>query len=247
MDASTAAVRNNPAIRGALFMALTGICLLAYVVSGWMDVDAGLSVAAPGSGAAHLDGTATTAMVAGFGLLLAACALLLRSRRELVRSALRDPLTGLYTELFAAEVLQGLVARDDRAGHSRLVLVRVEINTIDEVRRRYGRKAVDLVMGSVGRHIRSQSREDDLPVEPDGRGFAIYLHSADLEQARAFCRRLATLIGNEQMDLDGEVIKVSANMRVTARKVGESIQSLHQRAVEGLRPADALQGAQVEA
>ena len=101
---------------------------------------------------------------------------------------MRDPLTGLYSRFYAAEALPGLFARDDRVGHSRLVLVRVEIDGLDHVRRRQGASAAAFVLATVGRHIRSQTREDDLPVEPDGEGFAIYLHCEDADQARAFCR-----------------------------------------------------------
>lgn len=188
-------------------------------------------------------GVAAFAVLAiGFGLLLFASTLLLRSRQSLSQAVMRDPLTGLYSRFYAAEALPGLFARDDRAGRSRLVLVRVEIDGMDDVRRRYGSRAVALILGTVGRHIHSQSREDDLPVEPDGEGFAIYLHCEEAEQARAFCRRLATLLRSEQLEWEGDVIKVSASMWITVRQIGESEDEMQQRSGTGLRQTEMQQG-----
>ena len=103
-----------------------------------------------------------------------------RLTQMMLQSGMRDPRTGLFTALYAAEALPVLVARDDRAGQSRLVLVLVDIDGIDDIGRRYGGRAVDLVLGTAGRLIRSQTREDDLPVEPDDEGFAIFLHCEEL-------------------------------------------------------------------
>jgi len=247
MHQPAATVRNHPATRTALFMALAGIGLLSYVVSAWLDVGAQPIITAYDAGSTDHAGAWSSgaapaaAMAAGFVLLLAACVVLLQSLRDRASAALRDPVTGLYTSLYAAEVLPGLAARDDRDGRSRLVLVRVEIEAIEEMRCRYGGEAVELVMASVGRHIRTQTREDDLPVEPGVEGFSIYLHCEDIDQARAFCRRLATLLRAEQLDWNGDVIKVSAAMRITVRRLAESIEVLQQRASSGFEPSQARQ------
>jgi diguanylate cyclase (GGDEF)-like protein len=245
MDSSAATIRNNPAARKAAYMALIGMGLLVSVVAGWLRFGADRSVSADPHIAAgtetamtlSLGGDAAAIVAVGFILLLAACAMLLQSLRDRALSPLRDPLTGLYTRFFADEVLQGLAARDDREGCSRLTLVRVDVETIDELRHQYGGAAVEHVMAAVGRHIRSQTREEDLPVEPDERGFVIYLHGEEPDQARAFCRRLATLLRCEQLDWHGDVIKVSADMGITVRKVGESLADLHQRAAAESVPA----------
>jgi diguanylate cyclase (GGDEF)-like protein len=234
MDIPATELRNNLAGRAALFMAILGIGLVGYVVGGWfgpasesLTVDSASPVGAQGVS----DGSASLAVLAvGLGLLLVSSGLLMRSRQGLSQAVMRDPLTGLYSRFYAAEALPGLFARDDRVGHSRLVLVRVEIDGLDHVRRRQGASAAAFVLATVGRHIRSQTREDDLPVEPDGEGFAIYLHCEDADQARAFCRRLATLLRSEQLDWEGEVIKIAASMWIAVRQIGESSEDMRQRA-----------------
>ena len=216
-----------------MFMAIMGIGLVGYVVGGWFaPTGQSASITAPSVGTqVFSDGGASFVVLAvGFGLLLVASALLMRSRQSLSQAVMRDPLTGLYSRFYAAEALPGLFARDDRVGHSRLVLVRVEIDGLDDVRQRLGASAAAFVLAAVGRHIRSQTREDDLPVEPDGEGFAIYLHCEDADQARAFCRRLATLLRSEQLDWEGEVIKIAASMWIAVRQIGESNDDMRQRA-----------------
>ncbi len=246
MTSSTATVRNNPTTRKALIMALIGFGLLAYVVAGWMPSAPEIPSATVESAAIEFErathlpsgGMAAGAMAVGFVLLLAACAVLLQAVPDRSLNALHDALTGLYSRIYAAEALPGLAARDDREGRSRMVLVRLQIEAIGELDRRYGSAAVELVTRMVGHHIRSQTREDDLPVAPDQRGFAIFLHCEELEQARTFCRRLGTLVRSEQLDWQGDVIKVSVRMTITARRLGESIAALERRADGGLELAE---------
>lgn len=236
-------------------MALTGIAFLIYAIAGWMgftpdpSASGAVYTAMPGDGDAPVPAgkEAAAVLALGFALLLIACALVLRSRQHLLQSGMHDPRTGLFTALYAAEALPVLVARDDRAGQSRLVLVLVEIDGIDDIGRRYGGRAVDLVLGTAGRLIRSQTREDDLPVEPDDEGFAIFLHCEEPDQAKAFCRRLATLLRSEQLDWHGDVIKVSASTRVVAREIGESIDALRRRARNEFAPSKVRQAEIIEA
>jgi len=235
-------------------MALMGIGLVGYVIGGWFVPRSEPAAAATAYGGmpteatvgAATGGAAFAVLAIGFGLLLVASALVLRSSQSLSQAVMRDPLTGLYSRFYAAEALPGLFARDDRSGHSRLVLVRVEIDGLGDIRRRYGSRAAAFTISTVGRHIRSQTREDDLPVEPDGEGFAIYLHCEEADQARAFCRRLTTLLRSEQLEWEGEVIQVSASMWITVRQVGETNDAMQQRSSTGLGQADVQHGKAVE-
>lgn len=244
MDIPATAAHNNLAGRAALFMVIMGIGLVGYVIGGWFATGSGTlgPVAAHGSMESIAEGGASIVVLAvGLAMLLVASALLLRSRQSISEAIMRDPLTGLYSRFYAAEALPGLFARDDRIGHSRLVLVRVEIDRLAQVKRRHGESAAAQVLATVGRHIRSQTREDDLPVEPDGDGFAIYLHCEHADQARAFCRRLATLLRSEQLDWDGEVVKIDTSMWITVRQIGESSDDMLRRAAAGSAPDETRQ------
>ena len=136
MDIPATKANNNLAGRAALFMAIMGIGLVGYVVGGWF-APAGKMASVTSSSTVDAqilsDGGASFAVLAvGFGLLLVASALLMRSRQGFSQAVMRDPLTGLYSRFYAAEALPGLFARDDRVGHSRLVLVRVEIDGLGD-------------------------------------------------------------------------------------------------------------------
>ena len=78
---------------------------------------------------------------------------------------------------------------------------------------------------------------------PDGDVMETDLH----DYLRAFCRRLTTLLGSEQLDWYGDVIKVSATMGITVRKAGESLRDLQQRAEGGSGLADSGPRDQIEA
>jgi diguanylate cyclase (GGDEF)-like protein len=215
----TVVFQHKPATRAALLLALIGVGLVAWMTG----VDPAEAVPAPA--------IAVAATAAGLGLILVATMLLWWSRPGGRPAGMRDPVTGLYTAAYIDEALPGLMARDDRAGDSSLFLVRVGIDSIGEVRRRYGRQAENLVLAAVARHIRSQAREEDLPAEPDAQGFEIFLHCAEIDQARAFCRRLTTLLSNEQLYLQGDVVKVSVSMAVTVRQLGETLEALQLRGI----------------
>lgn len=242
MDGTTATARRNPLLITGLTLVCVAVGLLGYAVGGWLGPAATSSTLAttlPGGQTSAALGVPLTAAV----VLLAAVTLVLRARRPALPAGMRDPLTGLYAGRYLAEVLPGLMARDDRSGTSQLALVRVRIDRIDEVRRIYGGLAVERVVQSVGRHIRSQTREGDFPSQPDDQGFAVFLHCGEIEQARAFCRRLNTVLRNEQLDWQGDVIKVSPRMAAVVREIGESVADLDQRV---LRQLDAGAGQAVD-
>lgn len=236
-----------------MLLACVAIGLLGYVAGGGTRPAPGTTAVAPAFAAVQavaragmtLNVAATAMLCMAGGLLLAAFGMLLRAERAREQSGARDPLTGLCTEAYLAEVLPGLVARDDRAGRSQLALIRVAIDLIEDVQRRYGRQAADLVLGSIGRHIRSQTREGDLAACLDREGFAIYLHCSEVEQAKAFCRRLGSLLASEQWDWRGGIIKVTASMGIALREPAEPIRALQARALLSLGEAQRSAGVQI--
>ena len=227
-----AATRPLPVSRPALLLAFAGIGLVGYLVGGWFagspDKAAGSAIYGPAPIGQSI-ATPITLVLATLSVALAV-SLSWRSRRKAPQSSLRDPLSGLFTAAYVDEALPRLMARDDRNGRSQLALVRVGLDSIEDVRRRYGAAAADKVLAAAGRHIASQTRDCDLPVEPDAQGFSVFLHCEDAEQAAAFCRRLSTLLHSEQLDWRGDAIKVSTHMGIAVRKLGEPVEQLTDRA-----------------
>ena len=172
-------------------------------------------------------------------LIVAAFVLAGRVQRASVEGLLRDPATGLYRPDYVSEAAGQLIAHDDREGRSRLALVLVEIDFLDDIRQRYGRFAADELLVRVGCHVRGQARETDLPMR-DADCFMVYLRCEELEQAHAFNRRLSMLLSAEQFELRGDVVKISVSMGATVRHPGEPLASVQQRAAAELNAGQAV-------
>ena len=226
---------------------VTALVLAGYATAHW------LASGDPADGAGPLyrsvpepmlPAQAVTALLLAAGCLVAATALRLRGRHR-PSGGTQDPLSGLFGPRRVAEVLPDLLARDDRAGRSRLALVRVEIDFIGGFQERYGKDAAEGVLVAIGRHILSQTRGVDLPTVDEGQGFSVYLRCTEVEQAGAFCRRLATLLRSDQFEWGGEVIKLSASMGVALRQVGEPLDAFQGRARQKLADAKAGGGGRI--
>lgn len=166
--------------------------------------------------------------------VIVALTLLLRGRHSNADDATRDPVTGLYSRIYMGEMVPGLIARDDRAGVSQLTLVLLRVDFLDAIRGRHGRPAADRILAVLGRQVRSQTRAGDIPARLDEQGLAIFLQCGEVDQATAFGRRLGTLLAGEQLELGGDVVKISVSTGVAVRRPGESLEMLLARAAEKL-------------
>jgi len=243
VDGTTAALQHNPATRLSQVLVVTALVLAGYAIAHWMTAASPADTALPPYPPVMPDQSAAALLVAG-SCLVGAMVLRLRGRRRALADA-QDPLSGLFAPGHAAEVLPGLLERDDRTGRSRLALVQIEIDLIEGLRERYGKDATDGVLADVGRHILSQTRGVDLPTVGERRGFAVYLRCTEVEQAGAFCRRLATLLRSDQLEWGGEVIKLSASMGVALRQIGEPLDEFQDRARHKLAEAKTAGGGRI--
>lgn len=234
-------VRRQATTRAVLAFTVVGIA--AGLATGrLMQAGPGLTERA---GTPHGGYPALLLAVALLAILLAGVAFV-RVRRSTVDVIARDPVTALYTREYADETVPRLMARDDRDGCSELALVLIGVDYLDEVRRRYGDRAVDEVMHLVGRQICGQARAGDLPSRFDDAHLAVFLHCRETDQAVAFGRRLAMLLSGQQIDWHGDLIKVTVSMGVALRRTGESLEQLSGRAVAGLAVAAARGPGQIE-
>lgn len=225
----------NPAERAARLFVFLGMALVGFVIGTGEPVVAERTFASlthrPGA-----IGLPTLLMVLAALLIAAALVLARRVHHAGAEGLLRDPATGLYRPDYVAEAVSQLIADDDREGRSRLALVVIEIDFLGDIRRRYGGAAAGELLACVGRHVRGQSREADLPM-CDADGFMVWLRCEELEQADAFSRRLAMLLAAEQFELQGDVVKVSVSMGAAVRATGETLDAVQRRATLSLGEA----------
>lgn len=257
MNGLARTAESNTLKRTLMMLAFVGTGLLGAALGGWFGgAPAGLgvgdrvaSVAAQPTSARSSRAAAArlgSVPIASVALLLAATLLVFSSYLALRRltavpadAGVRDRSTGLYLPAYVTEAVRHLAARDDRNQRSQLALVQISIGFLDEVKRNYNAAAAAELVSYAGRLIRSQSREGDLPARAGDDGFAVYLHCEDREQAMAYCRRLSMLFAREQLEVRGDVFKVSASMGVAMRDCGESLDALRRRAADRLDEARA--------
>lgn len=210
--------------------------VLVFTVSAIVGFIAGAGSAPAGGGGALAAVALLSLAIGGIAMLGAA-----RWRRVDVDAALRDPTTGLYHRVCMDQLVPRLAARDDRADHSQITLVLLRIDLFDRLGSRYGRAFTDQALSLVGQKVRSQAREGDVPARFDLQTLAVFLQCEETAQAVAFGRRLATLLETEQIEVQGDVVKVSVSMGIAVRAPGEPLEELYRRA--GDRLAQAADGA----
>lgn len=250
MNGAIEAAEDNPMKRTAFFFAMVSVGLFGLLLGGWLTPGLNVvSVADPvaltalGSTDQPTPISETPLPVSGFSLvsvalflaavlmMVASFALLWQVRRLKVDNGTRDPATGLYRKAYVDEAVSNQMARDDRSGRSQLAVVRIQIDYLDAIERRYGAQAVETLIEYAGRQLRGQTREGDLPVrEHDGGDFTVYLQCEELSQAEAFCRRLSMMLSREQMEFRGDIVKITASMGIVLREPGEALADLRDRA-----------------
>lgn len=216
----------TPSRQIAPWFALLGSLLLGIVIGGWVD-PSGAPAAAAG---VWWPAAGSVGIVLAAVFVIAAAVLLRHSRGKTAHDdAVRDAVTGLYLPMYADEAVAGLVARDDRNGRSQTALVHITIDVLDEARQRHGNDAVATLLAAAGRHVRSQSREGDLPMR-DGDTVLVYLQCEEIDQAAAFCRRLGMLLSGEQLSIGDDVWKIAPRMRIALRHQNEALDDFRRRA-----------------
>ncbi len=238
MRGAADAADDKPMKRTAFLFALVAVGLFGLLLGGWFtpgfDLSAQWQPPAPQTEAVAVTGVSLVSvalLLAAVLMIVASLALLWQVRRLKADSGTRDPATGLYRQSYVDEAVSNQMARDDRSGRSQLAVVRIQIDYLDDVERRYGEQAVETLIEFAGRQLRGQTREGDLPVrEHDGGDFTVYLQCEELTQAEAFCRRLAMMLSREQLEFRGDIVKITASMGVVLREPGEPLTDLRERA-----------------
>jgi diguanylate cyclase (GGDEF)-like protein len=212
---------------------MLGFTLAGLLLGHWWTVQQ------PGAGGQGTGLWGQAALLLGCVLLLgfAVISVLLERSAAAREAQLRDPVSGLYRREHADGFLARQLAREERQGTSRLALVLIRVDHLDLLRRRYGSDVVEQALRLVGRQVRGQTRDGDLPVRHAEGMFAVYLDADEIEQAQAFGRRISMLLLSQQLDWHGDVIKVDVSLGIALRVPGEGLDTLLQRAARGFEVA----------
>ena len=137
---------------------------------------------------------------------------------ELVqRQAVTDELTGLFNHRRFQEVISSEVERARRFGHS-LGLIMLDIDDFKQVNDTFGHQQGDLVLREIGRVLRENSREIDLPARYGGEELAVALPETDLEGAYNLAERIRAAIAELEIPRTdgGGMLPVTASFGVAA-------------------------------
>lgn len=161
----------------------------------------------------------------GFILLIEDVTEMMQAKKEMERvsalelqiqavyeTAIRDPLSGLYTRLFMKDSLKSLISNFHRGAIEELAILMMDIDYFKQINDTYGHKAGDSVISEIGSIILKQIRETDVAIRYGGEEFLIILPSnmSNMSSARLVAERIRESVENYRLKLaSGEEVRVT--------------------------------------
>jgi two-component system, cell cycle response regulator len=153
------------------------------------------------------------------------------------RLATVDALTGIANRRAFSETLEKEVLRSQRQGHP-LSLLLFDVDHFKAVNDQRGHSAGDLVLSSIGRHLKAVGRRIDVPARWGGEEFIVALADTELAGAEVVAERLRAGVESLTiLDASGERIAVTASFGVTQLATSDSMASLIDRADQAMYAA----------
>jgi diguanylate cyclase (GGDEF)-like protein len=164
------------------------------------------------------------AIVAG-GLIMALLTYILVAnllhRRELLRLASQDGLTGLPNRRHTAELARQAL-RNARDAHRPLTLGIIDLDRFKAINDRYGHAAGDQVLMAFAHSSRSVLRATDLLGRWGGEEFLVVLPDTTLDTALAIVERLREVASEIRLASAGDDLRVSISVGVATNEGGVS-------------------------
>lgn len=151
-------------------------------------------------------------------------------------SAIRDPLTGLFTRLYMKQAVGDMLTSHDQGSIAQASMVIFDIDHFKQVNDTYGHHSGDIVLSQVAAILLRFSGETDIPVRFGGEEFIIFT-PYDSTHAFALAENIRTAVEQSEYDLGGSVVSVTISGGVAMHQRGESMESLMQRADQFLYAA----------
>lgn len=139
--------------------------------------------------------------------LIEARRLLEQRAEELHRLSITDDLTGLLNRRELKSRAQQVLASSERSACPVSLLV-LDIDHFKQINDEHGHSAGDRVLEKMGELFRRQGRTSDLMARMGGEEFVFLLPDTDVEEARAFARRLHAAISEIRIANTGVTVSI---------------------------------------
>lgn len=146
----------------------------------------------------------------------------------LYETAIRDPLTGLYTRLYMKDAVAALLWAHDHDEIPAASLVIFDIDHFKAVNDTHGHKNGDRVLGQVAKAVLAQCRESDIPIRFGGEEFVVFMPSESRE-AFAMAERIRKEVEAAEADLGESKIRVTISGGVASHIKGETLDDFMNR------------------
>jgi len=156
-----------------------------------------------------------------------------RQIQAVYETAIRDPLTGLYTRLFMKDSVKALISSFHRGSFEELAVLMMDIDHFKNINDTYGHKVGDSIISEVGRVILKQIRETDIAIRYGGEEFLIILPSnlSNMTSARIVAERIRKDIENYCLTLhSGKEVRATISGGGAWCTRGENIELAIERA-----------------
>jgi diguanylate cyclase (GGDEF)-like protein len=159
-----------------------------------------------------------------------------KQSREVYESAIRDPLTGLYTRLYMDEQAGNLINNHNRQSISELSLIIFDIDHFKSINDTYGHDAGDLVLQQVAGILLGQVRKTDIAVRFGGEEFLVFL-PATVKSAGLLAERVRRGVEETAFEVGDKTINVTISGGIASHDEGEELKAFIKKADENLYQA----------
>ena len=131
-----------------------------------------------------------------------------------------DPLTGLFNVRHFRTALDIEIERTTRTGVP-TALMMIDLDHFKQVNDKWGHEVGNSVLKNTSRLIGQATRQLDIQCRYGGEEFVVILPSTSLLLASQVAERLRKLIEKAEIDVDGEVLQVTASIGLSVRLAHE--------------------------
>jgi diguanylate cyclase (GGDEF)-like protein len=136
-------------------------------------------------------------------------------QREMLESALCDPLTGAYNRRFFLDRLEGEF-RFAKRHEVAMSIVMIDVDHFKEVNDTHGHVVGDAVLADVANTIRPSIRGEDVFARYGGEEFVLLCRASDSEQCRVVAERIRTRIAERALDVSGGKVRVTVSLGIAS-------------------------------